>query len=214
MKPPLLVTAGFALLLLAASTALPGDDASALVAKLRKKYDRIGDLSLSFRQTTVFAVSKVRQSSEGALALAKGNRYRVAFDDRVIVSDGSTVWSWSKSNAQVIVDRFRDDPTSLTPERLLVRIPAAYAALLLGAERVGKDETRVVKLTPPAGDRSVRWVKLWVDEDRLTIVRLQLSDLAENDITYELSDIRIDTGLPDSTFRMAIPAGAEILDLR
>ncbi len=214
MRTLLSVTAGCALLFFAASTALPGDDAADLVAKLRKKYDRIEDLALTFRQTTVFAVSKARQSSEGALALAKGNRYRITFEDRVIVSDGATVWSWSKSNAQVIIDRFRDDPNGLTPERLLARIPSEYSPLPMGKERLGKTEATVVKLTPPAGDRSVRWCKLWVDEDRLTIVRLQMSDLAENDITYDLSDILMDKGLPDSTFRMAIPPGAEILDLR
>ena len=150
----------------------------------------------------------------GGLALAKGNRYRITFEDRVIVSDGATVWSWSKSNAQVIVDRFRDDPNSLTPERLLIRIPAEYTPIPLGKEKLGKEETTVLKMTPAEGDRSVRWFKLWVDEDRLTILKLQLSDIAENDITYELSDILMNKGLPDSTFRLTPPPGAEILDLR
>ncbi len=214
MRTPPLIPALSVLLLFAVTSAFPGDDAADLVSRLRKKYDRIDDMSLTFRQTTVFAVSKARQTSEGGLALAKGNRYRITFEDRVIVSDGATVWSWSKSNAQVIVDRFRDDPNSLTPERLLIRIPAEYTPIPLGKEKLGKEETTVLKMTPAAGDRSVRWFKLWVDEDRLTILKLQLSDIAENDITYELSDILMNKGLRDSTFRLTPPPGAEILDLR
>jgi chaperone LolA len=207
-------TLAAAALLLAPAPARPGGDAAELVSKLRKKYDRIGTLSLSFTQTTVFAVSKARQESGGALSLAKGNRYRITSDDRVIVSDGATVWSWSRANAQVIVDRFRDDPNSLTPERLLVRIPAEYAAVSLGTEKAGGAAATVLKLTPSAPGQSVRWMKLWVDEDELTIVKIQLLDLAENEITYDLRDISVDGALPDSTFRFTAPPGAEILDLR
>ncbi len=201
-------------MLLSSATALPRGDAAELVSKLRKKYDRIDDLSLSFVQTTVFAVSKARQTSEGGLSLAKDNRYRITFDDRVIVSDGTTVWSWSKANAQVIVDRFHDDPNSLTPDRLLVRIPSEYTAVSLGKERLGKEETTVLKMTPASTGRSVRWFKIWVDEERLTVLKLQLLDLAENEITYELRDIAMNQGIPDSTFRFTTPAGTEVLDLR
>jgi chaperone LolA len=202
------------LFLIPAATALSGDDAPELVTKLRKKYDRIDDLSLSFDQTTVFAVSKARQTSAGSLALAKGNRYRISFDDRVIVSDGKTVWSWSKPNAQVIVDNFHDDPNSLTPERLLVRIPSQYTAISMGSDTVGKEEATVLKLTPQARGESVRWLKLWVDEGSLTVLKLQLLDLAENEVTYVLRDIAINRGVPDSTFRLSVPPGAEVLDLR
>jgi chaperone LolA len=191
-----------------------GDDAAELVTKLRKKYDGMSTLSLSFSRTTVFAVSKARQSSDGRLVLAKGNKYRITFDDRTIVCDGATVWSWSKANGQVVIDRFRDDPNGLTPERLLVNLPAEYAAVLVGKEKVGKRETAVLKLTPQSSGRQLRWMKLWVDDDELTILRLQVSDLAENETTYDLGDIAADAGAADSTFRFTAPPGVEILDLR
>jgi outer membrane lipoprotein carrier protein len=196
------------------SPLVSGDDAAELVSKLRKEYDRMSTLSLAFTRTTVFAVSKARQTSEGAVSLAKGNRYRITLDDRVIVSDGATVWSWSKANEQVVVDRFRDDPNSLTPERLLVKLPAEYSSVLLGKERVGKVEAAVVKLSAQESGRQVRWFKLWVDEDELTILRLQVSDLAGNETTYDLKDIVVDRGVADSTFRFTAPPGAEVLDLR
>ncbi|HLF14514.1 MAG TPA: outer membrane lipoprotein carrier protein LolA [Bacteroidota bacterium] len=201
-------------MLLPSAPALPAGDAAELVSKLRKKYDRIDDLSLSFLQTTVFSVSKARQTSEGGLSLAKENRYRITFDDRVIVSDGTTVWSWSKANAQVIIDRFRDDPNSLTPERLLVRIPSEYASVILGKERVGKVEATILKMTPASAGRPVRWFKIWVDEEKLVILKLRVLDLAENEITYELRDIAMNRDVPDTTFRFTIPPGAEVLDLR
>jgi chaperone LolA len=191
-----------------------GDEAAGLVSKLRKKYDGMATLSLSFTRTTVFAVSKARQSSDGDLVLAKGNRYRITFDDRVIVSDGASVWSWSEANDQVVIDRFRDDPNGLSPERLLAKLPTEYAAVLVGKEKVGKRETSVLKLTPPASGRQLRWLKLWVDEDGPVILRLQVMDLAENETTYDLRDIVAGDRAADSTFRFTAPPGAELLDLR
>ncbi len=114
----------------------------------------------------------------------------------------------------MIVDHFRDDPNSLTPERLLVKLPTEYTAAILGEEKVGKEETTVLKLTPSVAGKSVRWFKIWVDEDDLTILKLQLLDIGENEITYELSGIAMNRGLPDSTFRFTLPPGAEVLDLR
>ena len=194
-----------------------GDDASDLVAKLRKKYDKTATLSAAFTQTTVFAVSKARQSSQGTIALAKGNRYRIAYDDRVIVCDGATVWSWSKGNGQVVVDRFREDPNGLTPERLLAKLPEEYTPSLLAPESIADVEVEVVKMTPSAPSKSgkqLRWLKLWIDEDRMSVVRLQTSDLAGNETTYDLRETAMDRGLPDSTFRFTPPPGAEVLDLR
>jgi chaperone LolA len=203
-----------AFIILSPSRLVSGDDAADLVSKLRRKYDKLSTISLAFTRTTVFAVSKATQSSDGAMTLAKGNRYRITFDDRVIVSDGAAVWSWSKANAQVVVDRFREDPNGLTPERLLVKLPSEYSAALLGKEKVGKDEAQVVKMTPTATGKQVRWFKLWVEEDRLTVLRIQVADLAGNETTYDLRDIAVDGVVADSTFRFTAPPGAEVLDLR
>jgi len=189
-------------------------DAAELLSRLREKYDDAGALSLSFRQTTVFAVSKARQDAEGTLAVGKGNRYRITLGERVIVSDGATVWSWSKSNNQVIVDGFRDDPAGITPERLLTRLPEDYHAVGMGEDTVGKKETTVLKLTPGSPGGQVKWLKLWVDEDELTVRKLEVLDLAENQTTYILEDIVMDGRLPDSVFTFSAPPGTEVLDLR
>jgi outer membrane lipoprotein carrier protein len=189
-------------------------DAPRLLKELREKYNDVENLSLSFSQTTVFAVSKASQETEGTLAIGKGNRYRISLGDRLIVSDGETVWSWSKSNAQVIVDRFRDDPSGLTPERLLTRLPEDYRAVSPGKEDVGRTETTVLKLTPGAPGGQVKSLKLWVDEDEMTVRKLQVRDLAENEMTYLLRDVRINGDLPDSVFHFTAPPGTEVLDLR
>jgi chaperone LolA len=190
------------------------NDAAELLSRLREKYEDVDNLSLRFRQTTVFAVSKAEQETAGRLVVGKGNRYRVTLEDRVIVSDGQSVWSWSKRNAQVIVDRFRDEPAGLTPERLLTRVPEDYRVVSTGSVTVGGRETTVLKLTPGSPGQQLKWLKLWVDEDGLLVRKMQVRDLGDNDMTYMLSDIEIDGDLPDSAFTFTAPPGAEILDLR
>lgn len=190
------------------------DEATELVRDLEEKYDGIENLSVDFTQKTVFVVTKAVQTTTGSLILKPENRYRITFEDRVIVSDGETVWSWSKPNNQVIIDRFREDPNSLTPERVLLNVPHDYAATMLGDEKIGKTETTVLKMIPNSKKAPVRWFKLWIDEEELVIRRVQVFDLSENETTYDLTRLRIDGELPDSVFQFSIPSGTEILDLR
>ncbi|HLB00980.1 MAG TPA: outer membrane lipoprotein carrier protein LolA [Bacteroidota bacterium] len=201
------------LLFSAAGRAQEGDGAR-LLSRLREKYNDVDRLSLTFAQKTVFAVSKAEQVTEGKLVLGKGNQYRITLGDRLIVSDGRTVWSMSKSNSQVIVDRFRDDPSGITPERLLARLPEDYRAVSTGTEKIGRIRTTVLKLTPGSPGGQVKWLKLWVDEDEMAVRRLVVMDLGENEITYDLGDVTVDPDVPDSVFTFTAPAGTEILDLR
>jgi len=189
-------------------------EASRLLSRLREKYNDVENLSLRFTQTTVFAVSRAEQETAGSLVMGRGNRYRVDLGERTIVSDGKSVWSWSKANDQVIVDLFRDDPAGTTPERLLTRIPDDYHALLTGSGKVGGKETTILKLTPGKPGTQVKWIKLWVDEDGPTVLKLQVHDLGDNDMTYLLRDVEVDGEVPDSVFSFTAPPGAEVLDLR
>jgi len=189
-------------------------EAAQILSRLREKYNNINNLSLAFTSRTVFAVSRAEQETGGTLVIGKGNRYRIAIGERLIISDGKSVWSWSESNAQVIVDRFRDDPSGLTPERLLTHVPEDFRAVSTGTDMVGSKETVVLKLTPGLPGGQVKWLKLWVDEDEMEILKLQVLDLGENETSYVLKDISIDGDLPDSVFIFSAPPGTEELDLR
>lgn len=204
-----------AALALAVLGAVRADDpAREILEKVSERYDAMKDGELRFTQRTGFAVAKIEQEVSGTLVFKKKNKYRVEYDGQTVVTDGTTVWSYSPSTNQVLIDEFRLNERSLTPERILGEAPDEYAPTLIGREKIGPLETIVLKLTPPEGSGMVTSMKIWVDEREWLIRRAELVDLHGKRTTYQVHAIKTNTGVPDARFTFQAPPGAETVDLR
>jgi outer membrane lipoprotein carrier protein len=159
-------------------------------------------------------VTGAEQASDGKLVMKKGNRFRIEMEQQTIVTDGATVWSYTPSTNQVLIDRFRADARSMTPEKLLIDLPKNSTATEIGKEKSGGRELTILKLVPTASSAPYSWMKLWVDTDESTASKIQVSDRAGNLTTYTVTELRINRGVPESSFRFSIPAGADSVDLR
>jgi chaperone LolA len=197
-----------------ASNVLAGEDADALLKKVQKKYESWKDVTLSFTQQVKFSVTNSEQSFAGTLTMKKGNRYRIELEHQNIITDGISVWSINKTNKQVVVDKYHDDPKALTPEKVLTGIPKKYNASVLNKEETAGVELTVLKLLPKEERSSFRSIKMWIDEDKMIIKKIQILDASNNITTYVVTDLKIDSGLTDSIFVYKPESGYEIIDLR
>ena len=195
-------------------SAFGGDDAHALLSRLERKYDAMRDATLSFRQDVRYGVTKAEQSFQGKLLIKKKNRYRIELEDQTIVTNGRVVWSYTKSNQQVIVDNYKDDPRSFTPDKVLVNLPDRYTATVLGKDRLQNRPVVVLKLIPKDRKSRFSWMKLWVDENEELMRQVQILDMSENLTTYVIDTLRVNSGLADSQFEYQAPPGVEVIDLR
>jgi len=205
---------GFAVCLFICLPAAAGDDAADIIKRMEKKYRTIDDITVEFRQTIHYGVTGTEQSFRGTMYMKKGNKYRIELEDQTIVTDGSSVWSYSKSNNQVIVDRYKETPESFSPDRIMVDVPAQYASIILGRERLGAAETTILKLTPKDKKANLQWMKVWVDDDEYLMRKIQALDVSDNLSTYFLDSLSLNRSLNESIFTFDAPRGAELIDLR
>jgi chaperone LolA len=202
------------LLMASCASAVSGQNANAILGKVREHYATIQDAELRFTQSVRFPVSRVEQRISGKLWMKKGNRYRVETDDLTVVTDGKTVWSYSHPNNQVLIDSFRIDERTYSPERVLLAAPDDFTPALISREKSPEGEVAVLKLTPVNPRGFVRALKLWVREDDSMITRVELKDANDKETTYTVQDVRINQGLNDGIFAYSIPEGVEVVDLR
>jgi len=191
-----------------------GDDAADILKHMEKRYRTIEDITVAFRQTVHYGVTGTEQSFSGIMYTKKGNKYRIELEDQTIVTDGSSVWSYSKSNNQVIVDRYKEGPDSFSPDRIMVDVPARYSSIVLGRERVGSAETTIMKMTPKDAKANLQWMKVWVDDDEYLMRKIQALDVSDNLSTYVLDSIAVNQSLDEARFRFDAPRDAELIDLR
>lgn len=190
------------------------ETAQEILEKVKAKYDGIADGELKFSQQVKFSMANIEQRVNGTLFFKKENKYRVELDAQTIVTDGETVWSYSASNKQVLIDRFKSDERTLTPERILTAAPSDFSAAVLGKEKIGKIDATVLKLVPRDEQSLIKTMKLWIDDSDWMMMKVELTDVNGKVTTYSVTDIRLNIGLPDSRFKYQIPEGTDVVDLR
>lgn len=190
------------------------DGAQDVLERVKKRYDAIDDAQLRFSQKTRFELSKVEQNVSGTLWMKKNNRYRVETGDQTIVTDGVTVWSYSAANNQVLIDRFKMDENSISPERILMHSPTEYTPSILGKDKIGKTDVLVLKLVPRNDQSMIKTMKVWVDNATWLIKKVEILDVNGKQTEYLITDLHINSGVKDSLFTYQIPEGVEVVDLR
>jgi chaperone LolA len=190
-----------------------GEDAQKILLNVKQKYDSIKDAELKFLQRTTTSLSAGKQAIIGTLFIKKQNKFRVEVEGQSIITDGDTIWSYIAANKQVVIDKFKKNSRTLTPEKILTAAPTDYSASLIGTEKIGKYSTRVLQLLPKDETSLVTTMKIWVDDSWL-IRRADVSDVNGTTMSYFVNDIKVNRNIPDSRFTYQVPKGVEAVDLR
>jgi outer membrane lipoprotein carrier protein len=186
-------------------------DAQEIIRKVQSKYENITDAKATFTQTVKGSGGK-GTSSSGVIYIKKENYYRIEAGNQIIVTDGVTSWVYSPSKKQVVVDNYKEDGSTFSPNKFLFSYPENFYSDLQGEETIGGVVCYVIKLTPRGGG-SVKSAKIWIDKNEDLIRKITIST-NQSTSTYALKDITLDAGVSSSKFSFSPPNGVEVIDLR
>ena len=182
--------------------------------QLHHRYEMIDDAIVQFEQHVKFGFSNLEQSFNGILKMKKPKHYRVESENQTIVTDGKTVWAYSKANNQVIVDNYKENSNSISPEQFMLNLPENYYASLLGYEKQTTEKVVLLKLIPKDDRSFVKSVKISVEENSWMLRKIVILDINDTETTYTVKDIKLNTNIKEKTFTFETPIGAEVVDLR
>lgn len=184
-----------------------------IVKSVQDRYNQIEDATIKFTQTITFPLSKVSKTISGTLYLKKGNMYRIDTKDKVIVTNGKISWVYLPETQQVLIDNFRDDKNTITPDKFLLNVPSDYFAVLLSAKESGKGELYTLRLTPKSDNSFIRSIRIVIDSS-YAVRSAEISDMNDTKYTYTVDSLKTNTGIPNSEFEFVPPKGAQVVDLR
>lgn len=186
-----------------------------IVEEIQERYEDLENLSAEFKQIELFQLTGSKNETTGKIYVKNGTQYRLETEDRVIVTDGVTVWTYSMFNNQVLIDRVKKNDASVLPRDLLFKYPKEYYASLLTTEDYQDEEHFVLKLDPKEETHGyIKTMKLWVNSDNYLISKIEYTDFNDNSSSFAIEKIDIDTNLKESFFKFKIPEGVEVVDLR
>jgi chaperone LolA len=181
---------------------------------LQRGYEMIDDATAQFEQHVRFGFSNIEQTFRGTLIMKKPNHYRIESEHQTIVTDGVTVWAYSTANNQVIIDKYKENSNSLSPEQFMLNLPANYYTSVLGSEKSSEGTIILLKLVPKDDRSFVKSVKLSVEEHGWLVRKIIILDVNESETTYTVKDIKLNTNIREKIFVFETPKGAEVVDLR
>lgn len=182
--------------------------------RIQRRYEAIHDATARFTQHVKFGFSQIEQDFDGAMTMKKPNKYRIESEHQTFVTDGSTVWAYSPVNKQVLIDRYKENENTLSPELFLLNLPTNYYSTILGGERSGEAYLITLKLVPKDDQSFVKSMKLWVEEGSWVVRKVEMVDVNDTEKTYSVQDVKTNTNVKDSVFVFTPPPGTEVVDLR
>ena len=186
-----------------------------IIEEIQERYEDLQNLSAEFVQSEHFKLTGSKNETRGKIYVKNGVKYRLETEDRTIVTDGESVWTYSIFNNQVLIDRAKKNDGSLLPRDLLFKYPREYYASLLDEVVYNDNDHYIVKLDPKEETHGyVKTMKIWVNCDSYLISKIEYTDFNDNTSTFAIQKIDIEKILPDSFFNFQIPEGVEVVDLR
>ena len=196
------------------AAAQPQPELSAVTDGMQRRYAAMENAVARFTQEVRFGFSNIRQEFKGTLTMKKPNRFRIESEHQFLVTDGSTVWAYSPVNKQVVVDHYKENRNTISPDRFLISIPDNYYATVLGTEQGEKTRLVILKLVPKDDTSFIRSVKLTVEEGVWIVKRIAVDDINETTTTYTIEELTFNSTIDDKAFVFTPPPGTDIVDLR
>ena len=186
------------------SNSFSQSDGKELLEQLRSKFDSIQDLSAKFVQET-----NGKNTKSGMLFYKRTNKLRINLNSLIIVSNGSTSWSYNKKENKVIISNYDDtDPGVFSIDEIVYKFPSHCDV----TSRVDNGE-RILTLTPNSYTYNFDSIELWLNKDNL-ISKVLISDSMIGKIEILFSDYDLNQNLADSEFSFVPPEGSKVIDLR
>lgn len=192
-------------------TALSAQAAAPLLAKLKEVMAKTADLSAAFRQVTTLEAAGVEKETKGRALFKRGGRMRWEYegdDPQLIVSDGQTLWVYQVRDRTV----FRRALSELTPSSRAALDLLEGAAALEANFSITSCGPECLLLKPQSPDPDLASVKLELSPSGESLKALTTEDLVGNLTRIELSDLKRNQGIPDSSFNFTVPKGVDVFD--
>lgn len=181
---------------------------------LQQRYEMIDDATIKFEKHVKLSLANIEQTFAGTLKMKKPNHYCIVSDYQTFITDGKTVWAYSSANNQVIVDNYKENSNTISPEQFMLNLPDNYYTSLLGSQQTESGAIVQLKLVPKDDRSFLKSVKLSIEEESWLIRKIVIIDVNETETIYTVKDIKLNTNIPDKTFTFETPPGAEVVDIR
>jgi outer membrane lipoprotein-sorting protein len=189
-----------------------------ILDKLSETTAKYTDISIDFIFTLENKEEEIKEVNEGSVAM-KGTNYKLVMPalGMEIFSDGTTSWNYLPDAEELnIIENDPEDEEALNPANLFSIYKKGFNYKYIGVEVVNGKSSYLIELTPKNKEKDFTSIKLYIEKSKYRLLKALTYSKDGNQYTFEMKNMKTDSGLPDSYFRFEKEKypNVEIIDMR
>lgn len=188
-------------------------EAEALLRRVQQNYESADGLRASFTQQTISPFSEDTLTFEGTLLL-QNKRYRIETRQQTLVTDGTTTWIYNPSANQVIINKYVNDETTITPDEIFTNYLGQYNIENMRTVEENGEQLAIIDLTAEQRSAYYQEVTVRVRRRDAMLTRVRLVDQNEGVTIFKMENIQFNPSFAAGAFTFTPPDDAEVVDLR
>ena len=185
-----------------------------IIEQVEKTLKSAETVKVVFTETFHWELTGEKQSVDGTLILGQDDRFHITTTDQVIVSDGTTLWTYSRPANRVLIDVLANSEDTMLPRQILFQYKKDYTARNAGNEKVNNVLCTLLEFTPDSEAEYITKVRVWIDRKTWLPRKLEQTDLNGDRSVYDLTSLETGVEVSPDLFRFKAPQGAEVIDMR
>lgn len=184
-----------------------------IIQKVEETLSTTKTIRIVFEEIFEWKQTGEKQTIQGEMLLNGKNQFRVTAADQIIVSDGITLWTYSKPSNRVLIDRLEKTDNTSLPQQIFFSYKKDYQVKKIQEESVSNVPCYVLLFSGENKDLYFTQIKVWIEKDKWVPKRIEQTDISKNKVIYILSEVQMEASTDAGTFQFVIPEGAEVIKL-
>ncbi len=175
--------------------------AKVLLDEVSAQFKSYKSMLTNFKMVIESPEDDLKEASAGKVWL-KDDKYRIETEEFIIVCDNVKRWIYLKSDNELQINMYEPDGESIeSPTELFTIYEKGFYYRMAGTATVNGKEVKQIKLIPKDLENSTyKQVMVFVDEKSKTIVKAVITTADGVFYTWELTDMKTNSTLPEGTF--------------
>jgi outer membrane lipoprotein-sorting protein len=189
--------------------------AGKILDAMRAKYQAMKVFNAAFTQTLENPSSKIKETMQGDITVS-GEKFRLKLKDQEIINNGTTIWTYMKSENEVNISDNDPDDQQMSPNAIFTLYQKGYKYAFAEEKREGGQVYNIIELSPLDKNNSVYKVLIQINKKDNSVKSWKMFRNNGNRYTYTIKDFDPNPAVDANYFAFdkSKYKGVKVIDLR
>ncbi|MFC5272015.1 LolA family protein [Adhaeribacter terreus] len=189
--------------------------ATKILDAMSKKYQSMKAFRASFLQTLENPSAKIKENMEGDITVS-GNKFRLKMSGQEVINNGTTIWTFMKSENEVNISENDPEEQDLAPNKIYTMYKKGYKYVYLADEKVNGELCSVIELTPEDKSNAIFKVRMNISKKDNSVKSWKMFKNNGNRYTFTIKQFTPNVPVTAATFTFdkSKYKGVKVIDLR